>query len=75
MAQKQKQPNQGGRHDAGTDGGAEHRTERGSAGSRLPITLDIEFDPALPRSVLCLFYLVISGTVRTRPRIVYFKSQ
>jgi hypothetical protein len=29
MLQKQKQPNEGGRRDDGTDGRAKHRTERG----------------------------------------------
>jgi len=30
-----------------------HSTERGSAGSTALITLVVEVDPALPRSVLC----------------------
>jgi hypothetical protein len=30
-----------------------HRTERGSAGSNVTKSMLIEFDPALPRSVLC----------------------
>jgi hypothetical protein len=53
MLQKQKQPNEGGRRDDGTDGRAKQKTERGCAGSRLPNTTSIEFDPVLPRSVLC----------------------
>jgi ATP-binding cassette, subfamily B, bacterial len=31
-----------------------HRTERGSAGSNWPTSRDLEVDPALPRSVLCI---------------------
>jgi len=45
MVQKQKQPNEGGRRDDGTDGRAKQKTERGCAGSRLPNTTSIEFDP------------------------------
>src|SRR6185437_11244657 len=43
------------------DGVAKHRTERGSAGSNKTTRQKMEFDPALPRSVLCLFKAVHTG--------------
>ena len=38
-----------------------HRTERGSAGSTASTDVSVDFDPALPRSVLCLFGDVLSA--------------
>ena len=48
--------------------GGVHRTERGSAGSTFPNTSFVEFDPALPRSVLCgprlsIFLIICIATV------------
>jgi len=37
-----------------------HRTERGSAGSTPTSTFFVEFDPALPRSVLCIFLISLT---------------
>src|SRR5690242_4225678 len=43
------------------DGVAKHRTERGSAGSNTTTRQKTAFDPALPRSVLCLLNTVHTG--------------
>src|SRR6185503_12890973 len=46
-----------------------HRTERGSAGSNTTNTPETEFDPALPRSVLCLFNTVHTVHQLNNPQI------
>ena len=43
------------------DGVTKHRTERGSAGSNSLSGVFVLFDPALPRSVLCLLNAVHTG--------------
>src|ERR1043166_5535160 len=47
-----------GQADDSMDGVAKHRTERGSAGSNSVSGVFVVFDPALPRSVLCLLNTV-----------------
>jgi len=45
---------------------SKHRTERGSAGSNSVFCVLVVFDPALPRSVLCLL-----NTAHTGHRVNY----